>query len=39
MDVNLTFAFPSIKTRIEIRAYFGFMVDSDGVVVDKKKIV
>jgi len=38
MDANLTFVTPSFKTRSEIWTYFGFMADSDGVVVDKKKI-
>ena len=38
MDADLTFGPPSFKTRSEIWTYFGLMADSDGVVVDKKKI-
>ena len=35
---SFTFAAPAFKTRSEIWTYFKFMADSDGVVVEKKKI-
>ena len=38
MDVKFTFTVPTFKTKSEIWAYFGFMVDSDGLISDKKKI-
>ena len=35
---SFTFAAPAFKARSEIWTYFKFMADSDGVVVEKKKI-
>ena len=39
MDAKFTFTAPTFKTKSEIWAYFGFMLDSDGVISDKKKMV